>query len=333
MRRREFISLLGGMAAWPLATWAQQARKVYRVGWLFSAVRLVDMAGSDPVDPVSRAFVHGLRDLGYVEGENLVLERRSAEGKFERISELAMELVGRNPDVIITGGGDFLAQALKRVTGSVPIVFPAGFDPVAAGLVASLAHPGGNVTGFTEYTDPKFESKRLQLLKEAVPNASRVAFLGLKDIWEGLVGQEVQDLARRLGVRLIHAEHTPDDYADAFALMTRDRPDALFVAYHPVNYANTQLIVDFAVKQRIPGIYPYRQAVMAGGLMSYSVDNIELFRRTAGLVDKILKGTKPADIPVERPAKLELIINLKAATALALTIPSTLLVLADEVIE
>src|SRR6202047_4592518 len=293
MKRRELITLLGGAAlAWPIAVRAQQAARLYRVGWLFAAVPLKDMGGPDPVDPVSRAFVHGLRDLGYIEGQNLALERRSAEGKLERIGEFAAELVGLNPDVIITGGGDFMAQALQRLTKTVPIISPYGDDPVGAGLVASLAHPGGNVTGFLAYTGPEFESKRLQLLKEAVPKAVRVAFLGMKSVWEGPAGQAVRDAAPLQGVTLIHVEHTPNNYADAFALMTSDRPDALFVAYHASNYVNIQLVADFALQQRIPGIYPYRDAVIAGGLMSYSVKGADLYRRAAGLIDKILKGAK-----------------------------------------
>src|SRR5262249_1004648 len=195
LKRRDFISLLGGPAAGlPLAARAQQT--TYQVGWLFSTVPLRDMGGSDPVDPVSKAFVHGLRDLGYIEGQNLVLERRSAEGKFERIGELAAQLVNLNPDVIITGGGDFMAQALRRLTKTVPIVSPYGDDPVGAGLVASLARPGGDGTGVCALTGPRLGTKRLQLLKEAVPNAARVAFLGMKDIWEGPVGQQVRGVAR-----------------------------------------------------------------------------------------------------------------------------------------
>jgi putative ABC transport system substrate-binding protein len=333
MRRRDLITLLGGAAAWPLSAHAQNATKVYRVGWLFSAVPLKDMAGSDPVDPVSNAFVHGLRDLGYVEGENLALERRSAEGKLERIGDLAIELVDLNPDVIITGGGDFMAQALRRVTKTVPIIAPVSDDPVRAGLVASLAHPGGNVTGFMGYTDPEFESKRLQLLKEAVPKASSIAFLGTMDIWEGPVGQQVRDAARELGVKMIHVEHAPDSYAGAFALMNRDRPDALFITFHPVNYANRKLIANFALERRIPTAFPYREGVMAGGLMSYAVSATDLYRRTAGLVDKILKGAKPADVPVERPTKLELVINLKTAKIIGLEIPANVVALADSVIE
>jgi putative tryptophan/tyrosine transport system substrate-binding protein len=333
MKRRQFILMLGGAAACPFASRAQQTNKVYRVGWLFSAVPLKDMSGSDPVDPVSNAFVHGLRDLGYIEGQNLILERRSAEGKLERIDGYAAELVGLNPDVIITGGGDFMAQALRRVTKTVPIISPYGDDPVGAGLVASLALPGGNVTGFLAYTGPEFETKRLQLLKEALPNATSIAYLAMKQVWESPTGKQAEDAARMLGLRLIHVEHAPDSYSGAFALIVRDRPDALLVAYHPVNYANRQLIVEFAAMQRIPAMYPYREAVMSGGLMSYSVSTTDLFRRAAGLVDKILKGTKPADIPVERPTKLEFWINLRTAKVLGLEIPEKLVALADNLVE
>jgi len=325
MKRREFIALLGGAVACPFASRAQQANKVYRVGWLFAAVPLKDMSGSDPVDPVSNAFVHGLLDLGYIEGQNLVLDRRSAEGKLERIDRFAAELVGLHPEVIITGGGDFMAQALRRVTKTVPIISPYGDDPVGAGLVESLSHPGGNVTGFVAYTGPEFETKRLQLLKEALPNATSVAYLAMKQVWESPTGKQAQDAALMLGLRLIHVEHSPDNYSEAFVQIVRDRTDALLVAYHPVNYANRQLIIEFVATQRIPTMYPYREAVMAGGLMSYSVSTTDLFRRAAGLVDKILKGTKPADIPVERPTKLEFWINFKTAKVMALKFPRSLL--------
>ena len=331
--RREFITLLSGAAAWPLAVRAQQAIKVYRVGFFFSTAPLAVMAGFDPIDPVTRAFVRGLRALGYIEGENLILERRSAEGKFERIDEIAAELVSLKLDVIVTGSGDFMAQALQRVTKSVPIVVSGSFDPVGAGLVASLARPDRNITGFIEYIDPEFETKRLQLLKEAIPKAIRVAFLGMKDVWDGPSAQAVRDAAAMLGVTVFHVEHTPNNYADAFALMTRDRPDALFVAYHPSNYANRQRIADFGIEQRIPAMVPYREGTVAGGLMSYGVSVTDQYRRVAGLVDKILKGAKPANIPVERPTKLELVINLKTAKALGLDVPATLLARADEVIE
>jgi putative tryptophan/tyrosine transport system substrate-binding protein len=333
MRRREFIAGLGGAATWSISARAQQSIKVYRVGYFFSSASLAVLTGPDPIDPVTKAFVRGLRALGYVEGENLILERRSAEGKYEQIDAIASELVGQNPDVIVTGSGDFLGQALQRVTKSVPIILPGSFDPVGSGLIASLAHPGGNITGFIEYMDPEFESKRLQWLKEAVPNAARIAFLGLKDVWDGPAAQAVRDAAAMLGVTLIHLEHTPTDYVGAFARMKRDRPDALFVAYHPTNYANRQLIVDAAIDQRIPGIFPYREGTVAGGLMSYGVSVTDQYRRAAGLVDKILKGIKPADIPVERPTKLELVINLKTSRLLGVELSPRLLAIADEVIE
>ncbi len=333
MRRRAFITLLGGATAWPLVARAQQASKVYRVGLFFSSTPPAEMAGPDPISPVARAFLHGLRDLGYVEGRNLILERRTAQGNFERIPKIAAELVGRDPDAVVTGGGNFLAQVLQRVSKTVPIVMPDSDDPVEAGLVASLARPGGNITGFMGNTGPEFEAKRLELLKEGFPEAIRVAYLAMKDVWQGPAGQHVQAAARMLRVTLMYAEHTPDNYADAFALMIQDRPDALLVSRHGANFANRQLIVDFANKQRIPAMYPYRGSVTVGGLMSYGASETELFRRAAGLVDKILNGANPADIPIERPAKLELVINLKIANAQGLTISSTLLALADEVIE
>jgi putative tryptophan/tyrosine transport system substrate-binding protein len=333
MRRRDFIKLVGSVTAWPLTASAQQASKIYRVGLFFSSTPPAEMAGPDPIIPPARALLHGLRDLGYIEGQNLILERRTAEGKFERIPEIAAELVGRNPDAIVTGGGNFLAQALERVSKTVPIVMPDSDDPVGAGLVPSLARPGGNITGFMGNTGPEFEAKRLELLKEGFPEAIRVAYLATKDVWQGPTGQQVQAAARMLGLTLIYAEHAPDNYAGAFSLIMQERPDALLVSRHGANFVNRQLIADFAVKQRIPAMYPYRDSVIVGGLMSYGVDVVELFRRAAGLVDKIVKGTKPGDIPIERPTKIELVINLKIANAQGLAISPALLARADEVIE
>jgi putative ABC transport system substrate-binding protein len=332
--RRDFITLLGGAAvAWPLAAQTQQASKVYRVGWFLTSAPLAEMAGPDPIIPVGRAFVRGLRALGYVEGQNLVLERWSAEGKFERMAGIAAEMVARNPDVIVSGGGNYLALELQRITKSLPVVMPDCDGPVEAGLVTSLARPGGNITGLTGNTGPEFEAKRLEVLKEALPEAIRVAFLGTNEVWKSLAGQHVQAAARMLGVTLTLAEHAPNHYADAFALIIRNRPDALFVARHPANYASRQLIAEFAVEQRIPGIYPFRDNVLVGGLMSYAASVTDLHRRAAGIVDRILKGTKPSDIPIELPTKMELVVNLKAAKAIGLTIPETFLLRADAVIE
>jgi len=191
-----------------------------------------------------------------------------------------------------------LALALQRVTKTIPIVMPDSNDPVGAGLVESLARPGGNTTGFTGDTGPGFESKRLELLKEVLPGAVRVAFLGTLDVWKGPAGQEVRAAAQMLGVTLIHAENTPKSYDDAIALMIRDRPEAMFVARQAA-YVNAQLIADFAIKQRLPGIYPYKVNTLVGGLMSYGVKETDLYGRAVGIVDKILKGARPADIPIE----------------------------------
>jgi putative tryptophan/tyrosine transport system substrate-binding protein len=333
MQRREFIVLGGAaLAARPLATQAQQASKVHRVGVMFTTSPVSEMAGPEPIQPRLRAFVHGLRERGYIEGQNLVLERRSAEGKFERFGEIVAELVGRKVDVIVTVGNE-AAVAAKRVTSTAPIVVVHLIDPVEVGIVASLARPGSNITGFTFNAGSENEAKRLQMLKEAVPAATRIAFLGIRSEWEGPQGTIVRAAAPLLGVTLVYAEHSPTHYADAFALIARERPQALFVARHPALYPNRQLIVDFAVAQRLPCVYPYQEFVEAGGLMSYGTDVNDVHRRAAGHVDRILKGAKPADIPVEQPTKFELVINLKTAKALGLTIPPSLLAVADEVIE
>jgi putative tryptophan/tyrosine transport system substrate-binding protein len=334
MRRREFIAGLGGAAAWPLAAKAQQTGKVHRVGLIFTVPPVSDMAGPNPNNPAVRAFVQSMRALGYIEGQNFVLERRSAEGRFERIGEIIAELIDRKVDVIVAAGGnDDVALEAKRITRTVPIVMANSNDPVAAGIVASFARPGGNITGFTQSTGPEFETKRLQLFREALPSASRIAFLGLKSDWEGPQGAALRAAAQALGVTMVHAEHTPTYFADAFNQLIRDRPDAIFVPRNATAFANRQLIAGFAVEHRIPGMYAYREYVEIGGLMSYGSSVSDLFRRAAGQVDKILKGAKPADLPIEQPTKFELVVNARTAKSLGLTIPPTLLAIADEVIE
>ncbi len=329
LRTVAVIVALGVLAA-PLAADAQPAGKVYRVGLIFTTVPVSEMAGPEPVDPLVRVFLHTLRSLGYVEGQNLVFERRSAEGKFERFTEIVAELVRLKTDVIVTVGTP-MAQAAKQVTTTVPIVMATSVSPVEAGLVASLARPDGNITGLTNNTGPEIEGKRLELLKDALPRISRVAYLRMKTDWEGPAGESVRAAAKALNVTLLHAEHTPNEYAGAFAVIARQRPDALFVAFSPPAYAHRSLIVEFAVKNRLPGIYASREFVEAGGLMSYGVSVSDLFRRAAGYVDKILKGAKPADLPVEQPTKFELVINLKTAKSLDLTISPSVLFRADEV--
>jgi ABC-type uncharacterized transport system substrate-binding protein len=332
MNRREFIAFVGGAVAWPLMTRAQQTGKVYRVGIIITLSPVSEMAGPNPINPLVRAFVHGLHDLGYVEGQNLVLERRSAEGRYERLGEIGTEMVRRGIDVVLATS-TLVAKEMQRVTNVVPIVMAGATDPVTERLVTSLARPGGNITGFSVDVGAEVEAKRLQLLKEILPETERVAFLGLKSNWESPAGEGVRIAARMLGVTLVHAEHSLANYAEAWAVISQDRPQALFVAINPANYANRQIIVDFAAERRIPCMYPWGEVVQAGGLMSYDANLPDMFRRAAGYVDKILRGAKPGDLPVEQPTRFELVINLKTAKVLGLTVPPSLLTRADEVIE
>jgi putative ABC transport system substrate-binding protein len=325
------VTLTLGLLAAPLAVEAQQAGKVHRVALVFTVSPVSEMAGPDPIHLVARVFLHALRALGYVEGQNLIFERRSAEGKFEQLPEILAELVRLKVDVIVTVG-DEMTQRAMEVTTTVPIVMLGGRNPVELGLVQSLARPGGNVTGLIVTPSPEIEAKRLQLLKEAVPKISRVAFLGTKRDRDTPAGESVRAAARRLGITLRLAELTSDGYALAFAMLTRDRPDALFAAHTPQNFGYRHAIVDFAVKSRLPATHFIREFVDAGGLMSYGDIVSDRAGRAAMYVDKILKGAKPANLPVEQPRKFELFINLKTAKALGLTIPESVLLRADEVI-
>jgi len=330
--RRTFLAALaGGLLASPLVTEAQQAARVYRVGLIFPSPSASEMVGPAPANAAARAFMQGLRALGYVEGRNLILERRSAELRFERFAAIVAELVSFNVDVIVVSSTS-LAQRAREVTTAVPIL-GVSTDPVGSGLAQSLARPGGNVTGLTSDIGPEIQGKRLELLKGAVPRASRVAFLGAKQLWDVIHEKSIKASAQALGLTGFLAEHTLTDYTGAFTLISRERPDALFVAPSSENYAQRRLIVDFARRKRLPSIHAFRESVEVGGLMSYGVNVADLFRRAAGYVDKILKGAKPADLPIEQPTKLELVINLKTAKALGLTIPQSLLVRADQVIE
>jgi putative tryptophan/tyrosine transport system substrate-binding protein len=333
MKRRTFLVSLPCAFVWPPDGRAQQTGKVYRVGLLFASTPVARMAGADPVEPTVRGIVHGLRDLGYIEGKNLILERRSAENRYERSAEIAAELVQLKTDVIVTAGASELIQGAMRATSTVPIVMANSFEPVESGFVASLARPGGNVTGLTNRVDPEIEAKRLQILKETLPAATRIAFLGLKSTWEGSEGTSIRAAATALGVRLTHVEYTPSDFSPAFDQISRERPQALYVARHPSAFFNRRLITEFALRRRIPGIYPFRESVEVGGLMSYGASIPDQYRRAAIYVDKILKGEKPADLPVQQPTKFELVINLKTAEALGLAISPLVLATADEVIE
>jgi putative ABC transport system substrate-binding protein len=317
--RREFIgTLAGGLLAAPLVADAQQAPKVSRIGWL------ADNPANSP--HVLEAFLQGLRDLGYVEGRNLVIEYRA----------LAAELVALKVDVIV-GPATANALAAKQATRTIPIVFPAAADAVTSGLVTSLARPGGNVTGLS-FLGPELIGKRLELLKQAVPGVSRVAVL-----WQpGVLGKRAdKDIlkaaevaARALGVRPQFVEaREPADFDRAFSDMTKARAGALTVWTTPMFFSERRRLVDLAAKNRLRAVYPWREFVDAGGLMSYGPDLADMFRRAATYVDKILKGAKPGDLPVEQPTKFELVINLKTAKALGLTIPPSVLGRADEVIQ
>ena len=336
MDRRTFIgTVTAGVFAVPLAVEAQHAVKVYRVGLLFSTVPVSEMAGPEPVHPLTRAFVQDLRALGYVEGQNLILERRSAEGRFERFGDIVAELVRLKVDVIAIGGGDPVALAAKGVTTTVPIVMATSNDPVGAGFVQSLARPGGNITGLTVQVGPEIAAKGLELLKAMLPGVSRVAYLANKEYkdWESPNGKSVRTAAQALGVTLTLAEFSPHQYTDAFTLISRARAEALFVPRSAAAYADLALIVDFATRTRLPSSFVWREAVELGGLMSYGVNMADNFRRAADYVDKILKGAKTGDLPVEQPTKFELVINMKTAKALGVTIPQALLLRADEVIQ
>ena len=330
MDRRAFLgTLTGGLLAAPLAGQAQQpVAKVARIGYLGT---------NRAANPhLHEALRQGLRDLGYVEGRNLVIEYRDAEGKVERLPALAPELVALNVDVIVAPGTP-QALAAKQATRTIPIVFTAAIDPVTDGLVTSLARPGGNVTGLATLSS-ELVGKNLEQLKQAVPGVSRVAILwqpgGMGERTEKDMLKGVEVTARALGVRPQFVEaRGPADFDRAFSEMTRARAGTLTVVGSSMFVSERRRLVDLAAKHRLPAVYAQRAYVDVGGLMSYGPDVADLFRRAATYVDKILKGAKPGDLPVEQPTKFELVINLKTARALGLTIPPALLQRADHVIE
>ena len=325
-KRREFITLLGGTAAWPLAARAQQAGKVHRIGVLETISTTLNVANF-------YALREGLRQLGYAEGQNLVIEYRSADGRDDRFPGLARELLALKVDVIVTRGTP-AAKAVKNATSTVPVVMMASGDPVGVGLVTSLARPGGNITGLSAIVG-ELSPKRLELIKEIVPGLARIAVLAntsndaVRRDWA-----RIETAARSLGVQsqLLDLRES-DALGPTFDDASARRADALVVVIDAITQANQQRIVDLAMKHRLPAIYSSREFVNAGGLISYGVSYPDLYRRAATYVDKILKGTKPADLPVVQPTKFELVINLKTAKALGIEVPPSLLALADGVIE
>jgi putative tryptophan/tyrosine transport system substrate-binding protein len=327
MDRRTFIAgVAGGFLAEPFAAEAQHPTEMRRIGFL--------SAGSGSAAPGRRpAFIEALANLGWIEGKSIVVEWRYADNRLEHLAELAAELVSLKPDVIVAAG-TLAPLALKRATGTIPIVMLGAGAPVESGLITSLARPNGNITGQSLDT-PEVAGKRLQLLKEILPAVSRVAV-----VWDAanphptVAFKETKEAALTLGIEILSFEvRGPADVAGALELVARQRPDALITIEDPLTVSESGYIVKFAARNHLPAMYGLREFVDAGGLIAYGANLADLARRAASYVDKILRGAKPGDLPIEQPTKFELIINLKSAKALGLTIPQSLLLRADEVIE
>jgi putative ABC transport system substrate-binding protein len=330
MDRRAFIgSAAGGALMLSSRVNAQRGERLPRVALVFNNVPIAEMT----THRFDRAFVEGLRNLGFVEGRNIMIERRSAEGRYERLPSLMQELLALHVDVIVTIGPSMLAA--RQATATIPIVAVGEDELVEIGAAASLARPGKNLTGLSSDAGLAGNAKRLQLLKEAAPKTSRVAFLGPNRRpsdrrWR----PETEAAAHALGLTIFSiGVDAPEEFEAAFAAIVKDRADALFVDGTAVNFAHVHSITEFAARLRLPAIYQFREGPEAGGLMSYASNLADLFRRAAAFVDKILKGAKPGDLPIEQPTKFELVINLKAARGLNLAIPQSLLLRADEVIQ
>ena len=319
MDRRAFLgTLAGGLLAAPLAAAAQEAAKVRKVGELHPG------SGSEE-------RLAALREAGYVEGQNLVVERRHAEGRIERLPALAAELVGLKPDVILATGVDAI-RAAKKATKIIPIVMAFAEDPIGNGLVASLARPGGNVTGVTLVAAGTMAAKRVEVFKEAMPRARRIALLS----WRGMEAAQVKEAeqaARALKIETILVEVRNGDYDGAFAALGAERAEALFVLSNPLLNRDRKRIIALAARHRLPAFYEWRESAEDGGLLAYGAKIHDLNLRVVAFVDKIMKGAKPGDLPVEQPTTFELVINLRTARVLGLTIPPSLLQRADQVIE
>jgi putative tryptophan/tyrosine transport system substrate-binding protein len=319
---------LGGVAAaWPAT--AQQPRRLPVVALVLGVAPLGGMMGADPAISFVRAFVHGLRDLGWFEGRSVIIERRSAEGAPQRASAIFTELIERGVDVILVGGERWLQDAARAATRTVPIVASFRDDPVAAGVIASLARPGGNLTGATFTTGPEFYGKRLQLLRELVPGAARIAVLAPRAQL-----QQLRDTKLPGGLTVLPIEvDVPDQLEAAFANVLREQADGLMPDGAGAVFFNRQRLVQFAAENQLPAIYINRDVVVAGGLMSYGPDAQAYWRQMARLVARFLEGAPVGSVPVEQPTKFELVINLKTARTLGIAVPNAMAARADEVIE
>src|SRR5690349_7019920 len=324
MQRREFIAFLGVATAWPLAASAQS--KISSIGFMGNSTAALE---ANLVD----AFREGLHELGYEEGRNIVIEYRWADGKYDQFPTLVAELIAAKVDVIVTAGTP-AALAVKKATTTVPLVMVAVGDPVGTGLVPSLARPGGNLTGLSSVA-PDLEGKRLQLLREIVPALSHVAmFVNSLNPFHVSSMRQARAAAQSMRIKLqIHDIQKSEDLNHAFAALRKERPDALLILADRVFLHNRQRIVDFTKEQRLPNVNAYKELVEVGGLMSYGPSYEDMHKRAAIYVDKILKGTKPAALPIEQPSKFTFIVNLKAAKELGVTVPSQMLGLADQIIE
>jgi putative ABC transport system substrate-binding protein len=326
MRRRKFIGLLGAMVAWPSTANAQQRDKVWRIGMLEMTAPGMNAANLD-------AFRKGLHDLGYVEGQHVVIEYRSADGRSERFPKLAAEFVRLKVDVIVTRGTPAV-MAAKNATATIPVIMAASGEPLRTGVVTALARPGGNVTGLSAITN-ELIGKRLEMLREVVPGIRRVGFLhNMSNPVAPRQWEEFKAAVQALGIepRLLDVRN-PEQIEPAIVASVSQQTQALVVGNDTVMHSNRRHVVELVAKHKLPATYHAREFVDAGGLMTYGVSYPDLYRRAATFVDKIFKGTKPSDLPVEQPTRFELVINLKTAKALSLTVPPMFLARADEVIE
>jgi putative ABC transport system substrate-binding protein len=330
MKRREFIGLVGSVAVLPLAAWAQQPAKMKRIAMVHPSSKVDDLT----INGRYKAFFQELTHLGWVEGKNLTVERYSGEGRTERYAELARHVVSSNSDLIFAIAGP-LALSFKAATTTIPIVTVTA-DPIAIGLVPSIAHPGGNVAGIAVDGGLEILGKRIGLLIEATSKPSNAGYLASRGNWERPIGAAAREAAERAGISMrgeLLTSFNDDEYRRVFGALKQDRVDAIIVSEESEHITYRELLVELVAKSSVPAVYPYREFVEVGGLISYSIDLAAAYRRLANLVDDILKGANPADIPFYQQTKFELIINLKTAKALGLELPAMLLGRADEVIE
>lgn len=331
MRRRSFLVTSGGLAVtWPLAAAGQQRKKPRVVGVLFAGTPLSEMAGPNPLSPAARAIVHTLRDLGWIEGQDLVIEWRTLAGDTTRAPAILAELVGRRVDVIVLGASVPLIEAARKATATVPLVgyFGIDQDPVALGLVASVARPGGNLTGIAAAPTVEVIRKRLQLLKELAPRTTRIAFIGTKRQQE-LFPPDAGPAGTRIVPVIVEQSH---EFAEAFATILRERADAINLSGDGMHWSHRGQVIAFAALHGLPASYPLREAVEEGGLINYGSNIEHVFRQMARQADRILKGANPAEMPIEMSDRFDLVVNRKTAQALGLTIPPAFETLA-EVIE